>query len=194
MLSMQKLFKVYLYGSNDPIRDLKFVPELAGYYESIFFPLSSTPSTQLVIANPTDCRSQKTQAIMNFPLVQRNLYVCWKELIVNNNPDSPIAAVLDKKLNCTRCAKCLRTCLTLDLYGVIDKYDEIFDLPYYYSIKEKYIADILAHPHKDAYYKDLSELLKKHRYRPTAKTKAYTLAYKLHLPGIVYRIRRLLHI
>lgn len=191
VLAMQKLFKTYLYGSNEPLSTFKFDDSLAGYYESLFFPLSSTPSTQLIIANPDLTRSQKTEMIMNNELVQKNLYVCWKELIVNNNPSSSIVSIIDKKLNCTRCEKCLRTCLTLDIFGVLEKYKEIFDIPYYYSVKDKYIARVISLKNTNAFYSDLVLLMKSKGYKLNNSIRAIIIANKLAIPSIIHKIKKL---
>jgi hypothetical protein len=53
-------------------------------------------------------RQQKIAVIAAEPISQRYLRVCWENL-------SPSG-------NCCRCAKCLRTMLSLKAHGVLDKY------------------------------------------------------------------------
>lgn len=103
VLTMQKLFGRYLYGSNYPMDAFHFTDVCSGYFESVMIPLLSTESTELIVANADMARSDKTQIVANNPLSRKSLYVCWKELIVNNDPNSSIAKIKDKFLNCTRC-------------------------------------------------------------------------------------------
>ena len=42
----------------------------------------------------------------------------------------------NKYLNCGMCNKCKRTLFTLDILGVLEKYENIFNLNNYYKVKE----------------------------------------------------------
>lgn len=59
-------------------------------------------------ADATLSRQQKSAVIAAEPISQRYLRVCWE----NSSPTG----------NCCRCAKCLRTMLSLKAHGVLDKY------------------------------------------------------------------------
>jgi hypothetical protein len=59
-------------------------------------------------------RTQKLQAIMDHPLVQRHLRVCWEHR-------SPA-------MNCGRCEKCLRTQIILARAGRLERF-AVFDSP-----------------------------------------------------------------
>ena len=102
-LSLQKLFGKYLYGSGYPVTEFKYDKGQTGYYEFLLAPLVSTESMEIVIANPNMSRVDKTKYIIDNPLAQKYLYVCWKELIANRWPNSEVAKIKDNKLNCTRC-------------------------------------------------------------------------------------------
>lgn len=140
VLAMQKLFGKYLYGSNYPMTDVQLTDQCSGFFETIMLPLASTESTELIVANADMSRADKTAVVARHEMSKEHLYVCWKELIVNNNPLSPIAQVRDKVRNCTRCSKCLRTCAQLEILGVLDDYGKIFDLPHYYKVKNKFLG------------------------------------------------------
>ncbi len=168
-LSLQKLFGKYLYGSSFPICDFKFDKGQTGYYESLIAPLISTESMEIVIANPDMSRIDKTKFIIDNPLVHKYLYVCWKELIANRWPDSTIAKVKDYHLNCSRCDKCKRTLLAIDLLGKLDEFEAIFDIPYWKSVKESYIAKVLSNRQGNAFYKDLCFLMEEVGYTPSIK-------------------------
>jgi len=178
-LSLQKLFGKYLYGSSFPIADFKFDRGQTGYYESLLAPLLSTESMELVIANPNMSRIDKTRFIIETPLAQKYLYVCWKELIANRWPDSEVARIKDNYLNCTRCDKCKRTLLAIDLMGKLSSYKEIFDLSHWEQVKDSYIAKVIYSKEDNAFYKDLFELLKEYNYKPNKKVKLELLKLRI---------------
>lgn len=179
ILSIQKLFRRYLYASSFSVDDFQYNSKLMGYYESLLFPLLSTTNTEIIIANPTMNRVDKTSYIIDNPLTKKYLYVCWKELIVNKWPNSKIAKIKDNYLNCTRCDKCLRTLLAIDLFGKLDEYNGIFDIAYYRSIKDSYIAKVLLNKENSTFYIELQNLMRKVGYIPTKNVKRI-LFFKKH--------------
>lgn len=170
-LSLQKLFKIYLYGSSFPIADFKFDRDQTGYYESLIAPLLSTNNTEIVIANPDMSRIDKTKYVVDNKMVHKYLYVCWKELIANRWPESEVAKVKDLHLNCSRCDKCKRTLLAIDLLGKLDKFEGIFDIPYWKKVKDSYIAKVISNKNNNAFYKDLFSLMNEVGYTPSDSVK-----------------------
>ncbi len=170
-LSLQKLFSKYLYGSSFTIKDFKFDKAQTGYYETLLAPLLSTENCEIVIANPDKTRIAKTIDIVDNPLSQKYLYVCWKELIANKWPDSEIAKIKDKHQNCSRCDKCKRTLLAIDLLGKLDKYEDIFDIPYWKSVKDDYIVKVVSNRNENAFYGDLYDLMNEVGYTPSEYVK-----------------------
>lgn len=193
VLALQKLFRKYLYGSSYPIKDFRFERSQTGYYETLLAPLLSTDSCEIIIANPDLTRIDKTKAIVDNEMAQQTLYVCWKELIANKYPDSEIARIKDKFLNCSRCDKCLRTLLAIDIMGYLDKFKDIFDIEYYKSVKDKYIAMVLYRKSDNAFYKDLSELICEYKYPISIRTSIYLLAYQLKIYALVYKVKSILN-
>lgn len=193
VLALQKLFRKYLYGSSYPIKDFRFERSQTGYYETLLAPLLSTDSCEIIIANPDLTRIDKTKAIVDNEIAQQTLYVCWKELIANKYPDSEIARIKDKFLNCSRCDKCLRTLLAIDIMGYLDKFKDIFDIEYYKSVKDKYIAMVLYGKSNNAFYKDLSELICEYKYPISIRTSIYLLAYQLKIYALVYKVKSILN-
>ena len=171
VLALQKLFGKYLYGSSFPIGDFKFDKGQTGYYESLLAPLLSSESTEIVIANPDMNRIDKTKYILDNPLVQKYLYVCWKELIANRWPDSEVAKVKERHQNCSRCDKCKRTLLAIDLLGKLDEYEAIFDIPFWKTVKDRYIAKVISYKNDNAFYNDLCSLMHEVGYEPTQAVK-----------------------
>lgn len=172
ILSMQKLFRRYLYASSFPLKDFQFTTgDSMGYWESLAMSLMSTENTELIVANPNMSRVDKTKYIIDNQLTQKYLYVCWKELIANKWPDSDVAKIKDLHLNCSRCDKCKRTLLAIDLLGKLDKYEEIFDIPYWKKTKDKYIINVLLNKDNNTFYHELCDLMDEVGYTPSEYVK-----------------------
>ena len=178
-LSLQKLFGKYLYGSSFPIADFKFDKGQTGYYESLLAPLISTESTEIVIANPDMSRIDKTKYILDNHLAQKYLYVCWKEIISNRWPDSEVARVKDLHLNCSRCDKCKRTLLAIDLLGKLTQFKDIFDIQYWEKTKDSYIAKVIIQKNDNAFYKDLYALMREVKYKRSGKVRRELLKQRI---------------
>ena len=171
VLSLQKLFRRYLYGSGYTIKESRFSKSQSGYYEYLLAPWLSTENLEIVIANPDMTRVDKTRYIADNPLVQESLYVCWKELIANKWPNSRIAKIKDEHLNCSRCDKCKRTMLALDLLGSLPLYHEVFDIPHWNKIKDSYIARVIAQKNTNTFYAELSTLMDQVGYVPNRRVR-----------------------
>ncbi len=193
VLSLQKLFKKYLYGSSFTIKDFKFDISQTGFYESLLAPMLSTENTELCIANPEMNRIDKTKFIADNKYVQKYLYVCWKELIANRWPNSEIAKIKDIHLNCSRCDKCKRTMLALDLLGKLELYSSIFDLSYWNKTKNRYIAKVIAQKEKNAFYADLFSLMKEVGYTSSHDVKMHIIKLRLSsVKRFLHRVKSLL--
>jgi len=192
VLALQKLFGKYLYGSNYPMTDVKLTDKCSGFFETIMLPLASTESTELIVANANMSRSDKTKVVIKHKSSRDYLYVCWKELIINNNPNSPIAKVRDKVRNCTRCSKCLRTCAQLEILGVLGEYNKIFDLKHYYKVKNQFLGRVLAFKNRDAFYKDIADMAKRYGKRMPIKAKMYSWIYRLRIMTIIDKVKQAL--
>lgn len=190
-LSMQKLFGKYLYGSSFTIKDFKFEQAQTGYYETLLAPLLSTDNTDIVIANPDMSRIEKTKFIIKYKDVQENLYVCWKELIANKNPESEIALIKDAYLNCSRCDKCLRTLLAIDILGKLNEFNQIFDIKYYHKVKAKYIAKVIYMRGDNAFYTDLYNLIKSSDFQIPTKSYILLFAYMIKLNVVYQKLKKI---
>ena len=138
----------------------------------LLFPLLSTDKTEIIISNPEMTRIDKTKYIINDGLAQNYLYVCWKELIVNRWPNSQIAKIKDRYLNCSRCDKCQRTLLAIDLLGKLPLFEKVFDVSYWNSVKDSYIAKVLINKEKSSFYYELQDLMKDIGYHPSVFAEA----------------------
>ena len=144
VLSVQKLFRIYIYASSYPATKFKFSPDDISYCESALLPLLSTQNTQIILSNPMWTRVEKTNYIANNTLVKKWLNVCWANQLSNMIDNSSLK---DGKIkpNCGKCGKCLRTLFTLELLGVnLKEYETLFDLDEYNKNKNRFIIKCLA--------------------------------------------------
>ncbi len=95
-------------------------------------------------------RSDKTQRLLDYPVMQRHLNVCVGDITTANN--------------CSVCHKCKRTLLALEIFGRIDDFSEIFDKEKYYAQSYAYKCFTVLHRKSDIYANDNYELAKRMNY------------------------------
>ena len=181
VLSMQKLFGKYIYASSYPLKDAKFIKKDMAAQESWLLPAWSTESTELITGDPCMVRSEKTKRVAQCPDTYKHLYVCWKEVLSNHGPNEEVKKVKDDFRNCARCDKCLRTLITFDILGVIDRYKNIFDLDYYYSYRDAYVSKVISQRKKNFMYDDIYNLMKACNYNITLRAKIFSFMWHLYI-------------
>lgn len=194
VLSLQKLFGRYFIASGRTVKTTRIDKDDISYYESILVPLFSTESCDIILSEGDMSRVDKTKFVSDIPWVKKHLYVCWKEIFKNEWPHywKDIKDYAEKNRNCTRCNKCMRTCLTLDLLGCLEEYKDIFDLPQYYKTKSEYIKKVLAYKKGDSLSADIYALMLERNFPIpfSAKTGAYFIRAKAVLKGLARKIMR----
>ena len=132
--------------------------------DDYILPHVCTETFRAVTGGSACSRVQKTMAICDDPHVQKHLNVC--------NGHDAIAK------NCSMCYKCLRTLLTLDILGVIDKFSESFDLAKFDArARSRYIATVLNDRKKAPLLQDICNLAEERHYDLRAKTTLFTRLY-----------------
>lgn len=162
VLSMQKLWKKYLYASGYSVDFFSFDIDYSARYEPFLLPHLSTESTELVSASMNMKRSEKVNYISSDPIVQEKLYVCLKEQELNNPYKKQ--KYHGQYLNCGQCMKCLRTMLQLDILGVLNNFKDIFDFGEWEMRKGDYIAEVIVDHNKNLMLKDLYDSMIEHNY------------------------------
>lgn len=134
-LMLQPLFRRFLYSSAYSYRDCDVVASAdGGAMDPMALHLMSTEAMQALVVGCQHTRIDKTLIVSREPLSYRFLDVCVE-------PESP-------RVNCSRCWKCLRTLLTLEMLGVLERYGDVFDLDLYRSCRAAYIATLPTTPRK----------------------------------------------
>jgi hypothetical protein len=134
-LFFQKLFKKYYYSSGFSYIDCKIMNNCSDfcYSDPISIHLLSTENIEMISHGCQYTRVMKTFKILNNPLSNKFLDVCINGEFITKT---------DKILNCSICSKCLRTLSTIDYYGKLDLFKDVFDLNKYYSKKENYLKNL----------------------------------------------------
>lgn len=122
----------YMYASAHNYASI-FVGETydMAFTDAISLPLMSTEAMEVFAVGSEYTRVEKIIRVADLPGSYTTLDVC-----VNPNHVAP-------PTNCSTCWKCMRTLLTLDIAGMIDRYSASFDLELYYRHKSSFIARIM---------------------------------------------------
>ena len=137
VLTLQKLFKNYYHSSAIHLKDFELSLDPSGY--DIFnLNMLSTENTSLFSSCTNYTRVDKTRMVAEFEPSYKYLNVCEMGVF-----------------NCGKCSKCLRTLLTLEIIGALDKYKSIFNVKAYLERRSNYIARVKANHQKDTYSREI---------------------------------------
>lgn len=107
----------------------------SAYGEPILLQLAATPNMDMISSGAVSSRLQKTLGIQDMELAKHYLDVC-----VDHTHTGP-------KVNCSKCWKCCRTMLTLDVAGKLEEFEAVFDLDAYRAVKPAYLGFVTASKH-----------------------------------------------
>ncbi len=127
---LQKLYSVYYYASGSTINEfsLKNLDRSDScHYELLIFYCFSQRNLKLYSEGANSTRLEKTRQVQKFAPSFKYLNVCL------NTVD-----------NCGKCNKCIRTLLALDSLDALNKYESVFDIPYYKEHKQWYYKHLIA--------------------------------------------------
>jgi hypothetical protein len=132
VLQMQPLFGRYYYASTFRYRDCFVGPTYDMAYSDPFaVHLLSTETLDCVPTGSQHTRVAKTALVARVPGAPRWLNVC--------------ANVTAGGRNCSTCAKCCRTLLTLEMLGELDAFAGAFDLGAWRRVRNRYVSsEVLA--------------------------------------------------
>jgi len=114
----------YKYPLTEPVVGIH-----PGASNPITLPLLSTETLDIVSAGSQYTRIEKTIRVAEIEESYRFLDVC-----VDENP---------LKINCSACDKCMRTMLTLEIAGKLERYSMVFDLDTYRKNRDFFIEEVL---------------------------------------------------
>lgn len=148
MLMLQNYFSKYFYASS--YGDINhFKVDLKGdvaYYERWLLPLISTDSIHFYSASKSLERFEKTAMLTEYTPSYKHLSVCWRG-----------------GKNCGYCSKCIRTMVTLDLLGALDKYAEVFDMELFQARRSDLYVRVYQKRKQDPFYEEIAQYMEKHK-------------------------------
>lgn len=152
ILAMGLNFIKYYYASGYRYTDL-FVGEALdiAHADPFVLQLMSTEFIHFLSTGSERSRANKTKDIATNTTVMKYLDVCPKHDVGLKN--------------CSKCYKCIRTMVTLDVLGRVDEYADIFDLDIYHRNKRIFFKDIRNAPQR-IFNKEIIELAKDMNFRP----------------------------
>ena len=130
---LKNLISDYYYASAFPESHLLYDFQFSGNYDLLNQKAIQTEVFKMISYSNNYNRVEKTKSIVRLELSKSFLDVC---LIEKKSRQATI-------VNCSRCSKCIRTMVTLDVLGELSHYDKAFDLELYEKKKIQYVADIL---------------------------------------------------
>ncbi|MGB0600451.1 MAG: hypothetical protein ACPGLY_27560 [Rubripirellula sp.] len=131
-LQLQDLFGKFYYASAHHYRNtfIGHVNDIA-YADSAAVHLLSTESFECISSGCQHTRIDKTKIVCGIDGPQHSLNVCL-------NP-----FMYEGERNCSFCKKCCRTLLTLELLGELERFQGVFNLERWKSIRSRYVLRVL---------------------------------------------------
>ncbi|WP_019571945.1 hypothetical protein [Thioalkalivibrio sp. ALMg3] len=142
-----------------------------GHADPVLLPLLGTESIEVIPVGGELTRVEKTVALAENRTAQRGLDVC----VTNERGE-----------NCSRCEKCLRTLLCLEITGNLERFADAFDLRIYQENRIRYMSETLRG--RRTYDKELQEAMETYQFRPPYKARIIAGS---RIPEMRYKIRQL---
>lgn len=117
-LAMGGLFKVYYHSSSHVYSEFKFDQHGISAADPALLSNFSTETLQMYTCSGAVTRAEKTRYISDEEIVQNYLMTCGT--IVPNGHGGV--------KNCSKCSKCTITMIDLDVSGMLDKFNKVFDV------------------------------------------------------------------
>ncbi|GEA51312.1 hypothetical protein VIN01S_21160 [Vibrio inusitatus NBRC 102082] len=131
-LLLQKGIGTFMYASAYHFKDCSVEKSNdTSKTDPITLPLISTNDINLISVGNEYTRAEKTKFVSGISDSYEFLDVC-------------VSSRKRVFVNCGQCSKCLRTLVTLEIYGVIDHYSKVFDICAYKKNRTKYLMLLLG--------------------------------------------------
>ena len=165
-LLLQKGIRRYLYASTYNYKET-YIGEAydMAYSDPYCLPVLSTDVLDAFSVGSEYTRVEKTIRVAGVKDSYDTLDVC-----INTNTAQ----------NCSKCLKCMRTLLTLEIAGMIKRYENSFDLNIYKQYRNKYIAEVLNS--NNSFLKEILEFAEKSNFPIPIYSKLYSKYLKMQLP------------
>lgn len=126
-LLLQNGLRRMIYASTFPYDEINISDTYdIAYADPLSLPLLATEMLDILSGDAHLTRVEKTLRTAELSLAHRYLDVC----------------VISGSKNCSRCWKCLRTMLTLEIAGCLEMFRDVFDIPAFMDRRSDYIVEI----------------------------------------------------
>ncbi len=154
-LLLQRGFRRFLAGSSHSWDTIGVGPTHdMSKADPILLPALGTERTELCSVGSEHTRVEKTRRIADMELTREYLDVC----------------IMEGGHNCSRCEKCLRTALTLEVMGALEPLEDRFDLEEYRRHRDDFTARILAEK-RDPFHREIQELMAEEGFQSPLKVR-----------------------
>ena len=158
-LLLQKGIGKYLYSSSVNYQHLNISPKKpVTFSDSIILPKLSTSSIQLISTGSATSRVEKTIHVSDIPDSWEYLDVCIDE---------------ENEVNCSHCSKCLKTQLTMEIAGTLERFSRVFDYQVYKKARDRFITSLYRS--KSIHHKEILNLAREKKYHLPLKTKLFSI-------------------
>jgi hypothetical protein len=166
-LMLQKLFSKFYYSNVFRYQD-SFVGESKNMAtaDSAAVHLLSTETLDLISSGCQYSRVEKTKNIAAREISR------WLSPCVNPEPGTG--------KNCSQCWKCSIVLFTLELHGLLDKFEGTFNLKKWERARDAFIYKTVMNDHSDPLYEELREYAKAVGYKFTIKQRILAKLYFLY--------------
>ena len=142
VLSLQKLFSVFLNSAGYEFQRFSFVAENSAYYELFVLSNLETDTTAFYSSGGQVSRMQKLEELSEFPVALKYLHPC----------------IYAARENCGKCGKCVRTMGALYALGKLERFSDVFDVDYFYKNKIEYLSNIISKSNSQHYGEVIAEM------------------------------------
>lgn len=138
------LVGTYVYSNGVRIDDTTLAAKDTAYIDALLLPLLSTAYLEFIQGTPSWGAPEKIQSILQDPIAQSYLNVCYFE-----------------GENCGICEKCLRRALLIDSYGRLEDFRKVLDRRVFHANKDWYIGYVLMRAPSSPVMHEMAEHLHK---------------------------------
>jgi hypothetical protein len=152
IIVLQKMFSIFYISSSYPYRNFKILDYSSEHYELLNVHCLSNENLSFYTPGSEVTRYEKTEYIADYDLPKRYLMVCRDPKVENG--------ILK---NCSRCSKCTRTMIQLDLAGKLDYFYDVFNVKAYRDDTDYYLGYLIFKGNKDDFVADTLDKFKQLR-------------------------------
>ncbi|MFD2939587.1 hypothetical protein [Flavobacterium notoginsengisoli] len=167
ILNLQKMFKTYYYASAYRFDFFKIDKNDTSSWDILITRFISTESLEFISSMSHLNRIERTKLISEFSPAFHFLDVCTA-------PD------FEDKINCSKCDKCMRTQLTLDVIGKLDNFNSVFNVEKYNAFKDEFIGKVIVTKNKNQINLEIYDFLNQNN-TITLTNYLYALKYQSNL-------------